>query len=73
MKKDEFKYGWQDPKERMGKEGGWPGAWVFVATATSGLAANLKPQEKEEIWKPFGEWVQKRRKERQQEAATADC
>ena len=68
IKKDEFRYGWQDAKERMGKEGEWPGAWVFVATATSGLAASLKPHEKEAIWKPFGEWVQKRRQERQEEA-----
>ena len=70
IKKDEFHYGWQSAKERLGAEGDWPGAWVFVATATSGLAANLKPHEKEAIWKPFGEWVQKRRKERKEEAAT---
>ena len=72
IKKDEFKYGWQDKKEKMGKEGDWPGAWVFVATATSGLAASLKPHEKEAIWKPFGEWVQKRREERRLEAAAAE-
>lgn len=64
IKKDEFWYGWQDDKERMGKDDGWEGAKVFVATATSGLAANLKPPEKEAIWKPFGEWVNKRRQER---------
>lgn len=69
MKKDDFKYGWQDARERMGKDGDWPGSWVFVATATSGLAANLKPHEKEEIWKPYGEWIQKRRKERLGKAA----
>jgi TDG/mug DNA glycosylase family protein len=72
IKKEEFKYGWQDEKERMGKEGDWPGALVFVATATSGLAASLKPHEKEAIWKPFGEWVQKRREERRLEAADAN-
>lgn len=64
MKKDEFRYGWQDWKERMGECEGWNGAWVFVATATSGLNASLKPPEKEEIWRPFGEWVKKRRNER---------
>lgn len=64
IKKDEFRYGWQDDRERMGKEDEWEGARVFVATATSGLAANLKPPEKEAIWKPFGEWVKERRKER---------
>jgi TDG/mug DNA glycosylase family protein len=72
IKKDEFRYGWQDAKERMGKEGEWPGAWVFVATATSGLAASLRPHEKEAIWKPFGEWVQQRRQERQEGADTGE-
>lgn len=68
MKKDEFKYGWQDVQHNMGKsrEGDdpWEGSRVFVTTSTSGLAANLKPAEKEAIWKPFGEWVQQRRRER---------
>ncbi|KAH8723251.1 hypothetical protein GQ44DRAFT_710849 [Phaeosphaeriaceae sp. PMI808] len=75
MGKAEFKYGWQDEKHNMGKskdgeedmdENGnvWRGAKVFVTTSTSGLAASLKPAEKEEIWRPFGEWVQKRRAER---------
>lgn len=45
-------------------ENGWIGSKVFVATSTSGLAASLKPAEKEAIWKPFGEWMQKRRDER---------
>ncbi|KAF1914206.1 uracil-DNA glycosylase-like protein [Ampelomyces quisqualis] len=71
MTKADFKYGWQDEKDNMGKaddEGEldatgeiWKGAKVFVTTSTSGLAANLKPAEKEAIWKPFGAWVQKRR------------
>ncbi|KAF2100318.1 DNA glycosylase, partial [Rhizodiscina lignyota] len=69
-KPNEFKYGWQDERENMGKivqksdtsdEEPWSGARVFVATATSGLSASLKPAEKEAIWKPFGEWVQQRR------------
>jgi TDG/mug DNA glycosylase family protein len=75
MKKGEFEYGWQDEKHNMGKskEGEedydankkiWNGARVFVTTSTSGLAASLKPAEKEAIWRPFGEWVQKRRAER---------
>jgi mismatch-specific thymine-DNA glycosylase len=75
MGKAEFKYGWQDERHNMGKneEDGeeldsngvvWKGAKVFVTTSTSGLAANLKPAEKERIWKPFGEWVQQRRIER---------
>lgn len=73
--KTEFKYGWQDEKDNMGKsrEGEedldadgnvWKGSRVFVTTSTSGLAASLKPAEKEAIWKPFGKWVQKRRDER---------
>lgn len=52
--KAEFHYGWQDEKHNMGvvttasEEDGevWPGAKVFVATTTSGLAASLKPAEK---------------------------
>ncbi|KAI9806402.1 MAG: hypothetical protein M1833_003589 [Piccolia ochrophora] len=69
MKVGEFRYGWQGEGERMGKgaEGEeWEGARVFVATTTSGLAATLKPHEKEAIWKPLGEWVIQRRKERGQ-------
>jgi TDG/mug DNA glycosylase family protein len=75
MDKGDFKYGWQDEKHNMGKSvdseehtdalgNVWNGARVFVTTSTSGLAASLKPAEKEAIWKPFGEWVQKRREER---------
>lgn len=70
--KAQFKYGWQDEEHNMGRgkrELGpdgtpWEGSRVFVTTSTSGLAASLKPAEKEAIWKPFGEWVQKRRTER---------
>ena len=66
MKKGEFKYGWQDERHNMGKTEGeeWQGSRVFVTTSTSGLAASLKPAEKEAIWRPFGEWVQQRRAER---------
>lgn len=75
VKKTEFVYGWQDEQHNMGTsaegtveydENGkvWKGSKVFVTTSTSGLAASLKPAEKEAIWKPFGEWVQKRRDER---------
>ena len=70
IKKEEFRYGWQDDAERMGvvkaKEGqeAWGGARVFVATTTSGLAAGMRLQEKEEIWTVLGEWVAQRRKER---------
>ncbi|KAF2268354.1 DNA glycosylase [Lojkania enalia] len=72
-KPSEFKYGWQDEKHNMGKSeedilddngNTWKGSKVFVTTSTSGLAASLKPAEKEAIWQPFGEWVQKRRAER---------
>ncbi len=64
ISKTEFHYGWQDVKENMGRSNAWEGALVFVATATSGLSASTKPHEKQAIWKPFGEWVQKRRLER---------
>ncbi|KAI0149870.1 DNA glycosylase [Hypoxylon sp. NC0597] len=75
LAKGEFQYGWQE--ERMGVvEGGdgeepWEGSRVFVATSTSGLAASLRPEEKERIWKILGDWCVKRRKEREEEAATA--
>ncbi|KAK4193402.1 hydrolase-like protein [Podospora australis] len=86
IKKEEFRYGWQEEGENMGvvppgEEGGgevkqeegeegetktkeWKGARVFVATSTSGLAATLKPKEKEEIWKELGDWTVQRRAER---------
>lgn len=65
----DFKYGWQDDTENMGAiEGEWPGARVFVASSTSGLAASLSPQEKERIWAELGAWVKMRRAEREVEA-----
>ena len=76
--KEEFKYGWQDESENMGKgevsederqEGveyvaDWNGARVFVSSSTSGLAATLRPEEKERIWRELGSWVETRRAER---------
>lgn len=73
QKPAEFRYGWQDESENMGRvtenkagsdEQAWDGARVFVATSTSGLSASLRPAEKEAIWKPFGDWVKQRRQER---------
>lgn len=52
-------------------EGAWKGARVFVATSTSGLAATLKPAEKEAIWREMGIWVEKRRAERLAAATAA--
>ena len=70
IKKEEFKYGWQD--ERMGVvtegEEEWKGAKIFVATTTSGLAASMSLAEKEAIWRILGEWVERRRAERAAEA-----
>ncbi|KAL8853609.1 MAG: hypothetical protein Q9221_001595 [Calogaya cf. arnoldii] len=75
IKKDQFKYGWQDDSERMGVidtgEPAWSGARLFVATTTSGLAAGMRPHEKEQIWKELGDWVEKRRAERNDEEAAA--
>ena len=66
--KEQFRYGWQDDSQRMGviSEGdeSWEGARVFVATTTSGLAAGMRPHEKEEVWRGLGEWVEKKRAER---------
>ncbi|KAK8061556.1 hypothetical protein PG994_007922 [Apiospora phragmitis] len=71
-KDDGFAYGWQDESENMGvvkptsKDGndGFKGARVFVATSTSGLAATLRPSEKEKIWKELGDWCVARRKQK---------
>lgn len=69
LKKNEFKYGWQDG-ENMGvlkpKDGeeGWGGARVFVATSTSGLAASMSMAEKEVVWRELGDWVNERRRQR---------
>ena len=62
----EFQWGWQEAELQLGRtwEGGqltWPGARTFVATSTSGLAANLTPAEKLAIWKPLGDWVTAKR------------
>ena len=70
IRKEEFRYGWQDEGENMGVveegEGGgeWTGARLFVATTTSGLAAGMRPHEKEEVWRGLGDFVEKRRRER---------
>lgn len=76
--KAEFKYGWQDERENFAPidegDGGekWPGARVFVASSTSGLAATLSPAEKESIWRELGVYVERRRAERAQaESGTA--
>lgn len=75
IRKDEFRYGWQDEAENMGVgdvpederedgvvyEDGWRGARVFVSSSTSGLAATLGPAEKERIWRELGSWVEARR------------
>lgn len=80
IRKEEFRYGWQEERmgaskvgeDEVGQDGEkWIGARIFVASSTSGLAANTKPAEKEAIWKPFGEWVQMRRAERGSEGQYA--
>jgi len=66
MKKEEFHYGWQDEDQNMGKvkgEDAWQGSKVFVASSTSGQAASMKPEEKERIWRPLGEWIAERRRD----------
>ncbi|ODA76092.1 hypothetical protein RJ55_08375 [Drechmeria coniospora] len=68
----DFKYGWQPRSENMGVvQGGWPGARVFVACSTSGLAATLSPSEKQSIWNELGAWVKTRRTEREREREMA--
>lgn len=73
--KAEFRHGWQDERQNMGMMavegedvdedvGEWEGARVFVATSTSGLDAGTTIAQKEAIWRPLGDWVQERRRER---------
>lgn len=53
-----------DHKDKKGRVE-WKGARIFVATTTSGLAATLRPAEKEAVWKPLGDWVKGRREDRE--------
>lgn len=64
IKKEEFRYGWQEERWCAERNGGWEGARVFVATTTSALAATMSMSEKEGIWRQLGEWVEQRRVER---------
>ncbi|THC97189.1 hypothetical protein EYZ11_003354 [Aspergillus tanneri] len=61
IRKEEFRYGWQDESENMGQTDGWKGAPVFVATTTSGLAAGMTMAQKEAVWNELGKWVVSRR------------
>lgn len=73
IKKEEFRYGWQDEGENYRPEGDWAGAKVFVASSTSGLAATLSPAEKEAIWRELGVYVERRRAERAEAAEAAEA
>ncbi|QRD82339.1 putative mismatch-specific thymine-DNA glycosylase [Aspergillus flavus] len=61
IRKEEFRYGWQDESENMGRSERWNGAPVFVATTTSGLAAGMSMAEKQAVWNELGKWVNSRR------------
>ncbi|KAI0467124.1 DNA glycosylase [Xylaria cf. heliscus] len=67
--------GEEEEEERGEKvdDGPWEGARIFVATSTSGLAASLRPEEKERIWKVLGDWCVQRRKERAEEKTMIDA
>lgn len=66
IRKQEFRYGWQDQTENMGRmpDSDWGGARVFVATTTSGLAAGMTMAQKEAVWAELGTWVVQRRVEK---------
>ncbi|KAL3472144.1 uracil-DNA glycosylase-like protein [Aspergillus californicus] len=70
IRKEEFRYGWQDESENMGRCEGWDGARVFVATTTSGLAAGMSPAEKQAVWNELGSWVVGRREAQAQQSHT---
>ena len=59
-----FKYGWLDAW--IGKDKDWPGARIFAATSTSGLAASVPWQDKIESWKELGSWYQQQVAEQKQ-------
>ncbi|KAJ5884722.1 hypothetical protein N7495_009232 [Penicillium taxi] len=67
IRKEEFRYGWQDVSENMGcsPDSDWAGAPVFVATTTSGLAASMTFADKQAVWAELGSWVVRRRTERE--------
>jgi thymine-DNA glycosylase len=63
-----FRYGWLDEELWLGRtedeESGeviWKGSRTFVAPSTSGLNAGMSPAEKEEAWRPIGEWMRRKR------------
>ena len=64
LKKADFAYGWQDARHNLGRCDEFQGAMVFVAASTSGSSASLRPEEKEAVWKPLGDWVMERRAQR---------
>lgn len=68
---DAFRYGWQDEKFWLGRtvdestgEVTWAGSRTYVVPSTSGLNAGMRPADKEAAWKPLGDWVIRRRRER---------
>lgn len=63
IRKEEFKYGWQDPWV-IGEDKNWGGAPIFVATTTSGVSTSHTLAQKQEIWADLGQWVKERREAR---------
>lgn len=66
-----FQYGWQDKNLWLGRivdwksgELVWEGTRTFVAPSTSGLNAGMSLAEKEEAWRPIGEWMKRKRETR---------
>lgn len=75
IRKEEFRYGWQDDAENMGRINGcsnWDGAPVFVATTTSALAAGMSYAQKATVWAELGSWVVQRRVQRNSRAGGLD-
>lgn len=75
IRKEEFRYGWQDVTENMGRVAGcpdWEGSPVFVATTTSALAAGMSFAQKEAVWADLGSWVIQQRNKKSSNAQTGD-
>ena len=63
-KTDKFEYGWQDESLWIGhEESGWAGARTFVVTTTSGLSTSHNQEQRNEIWKPLGDWFTPKREQ----------
>lgn len=65
-----FEFGWQPPDLSLGASENFYGSRVFVVPSTSGRAAAYSRQQKFDIWKEWGEFVQQEKLKRKLEQST---